>query len=119
MLAAIIFLTNRAGTSNYSAVLEAINSGKLALSATEELWLFLAFFVAFAIKLALFPLHTWLAFFLHRGAGCSHHDAGRRDGQNGHLQHHALLSCRSFPQPRDAVPPSLSSSPSSALFMAR
>ncbi len=60
MLVAIIFLTNRAGTSNYSAVLEAINSGKLALSSTEELWLFLAFFVAFAIKLALFPLHTWL-----------------------------------------------------------
>ena len=60
MLAAIIFLTNRAGTSNYTAVLEAINNGKLALSSTEELWLFLAFFVAFAIKLALFPLHTWL-----------------------------------------------------------
>ena len=60
MLVGIIFLTNRAGTSNYSAVLDAINSGKLALSATEQLWLFLAFFVAFAIKLALFPLHTWL-----------------------------------------------------------
>jgi len=60
MLVAIIFLTNRAGTSNYSAILESITSGKMSLSSTEELWLFLAFFVAFAIKLALFPLHTWL-----------------------------------------------------------
>ncbi|MDQ6676096.1 MAG: NADH-quinone oxidoreductase subunit M [Acidobacteriota bacterium] len=60
MLAAIIFLANRAGTTNYSTVLDMIANGKLALSSTEELTLFLAFFLAFAIKLALFPLHTWL-----------------------------------------------------------
>jgi len=60
MLAGIIFLAGRVGTTNYSAVLDAVNSGKLALSATEELLLFLGFFTAFAIKLALFPLHTWL-----------------------------------------------------------
>lgn len=60
MLAGILFLANRAGTTNYSAILEAVNSGKLALSSTEELLLFLGFFIAFAIKLALFPLHTWL-----------------------------------------------------------
>src|SRR5690606_33728675 len=27
---------------------------------TEQLWLFGAFFLAFAIKVPLFPLHTWL-----------------------------------------------------------
>lgn len=30
------------------------------LSATEQFWLFLAFFAGFAIKVPLFPLHTWL-----------------------------------------------------------
>lgn len=30
------------------------------LSSTEQRWLFLAFALAFAIKLPLFPLHTWL-----------------------------------------------------------
>jgi len=30
------------------------------LTATEQFWLFIGFFVAFAIKVPLFPLHTWL-----------------------------------------------------------
>ncbi len=30
------------------------------LSATEQTWLFLAFFAGFAIKVPLFPMHTWL-----------------------------------------------------------
>ena len=37
-----------------------IQSGRLALSSQAELLLFLAFFIAFAIKVPLFPLHTWL-----------------------------------------------------------
>jgi NADH-quinone oxidoreductase subunit M len=60
MLAAIIFLSNRAGTSNYTSILDMISSGKMALTSNEELLLFLGFFAAFAIKLALFPVHTWL-----------------------------------------------------------
>jgi NADH-quinone oxidoreductase subunit M len=60
MLAAIIFLYNRAGTFDYAAILAAISSGKVMLSHTEETMLFLAFFLAFAIKVPLFPLHTWL-----------------------------------------------------------
>jgi NADH-quinone oxidoreductase subunit M len=35
-------------------------SGKLTFAPGEEMLLFLAFFVAFAIKVPLFPLHTWL-----------------------------------------------------------
>jgi NADH-quinone oxidoreductase subunit M len=31
----------------------------LTLSATEQSWLFWAFFVAFAIKMPIFPFHTW------------------------------------------------------------
>ena len=60
MLAAIIFLYNRAGTFDYVVILNAVSSGKLALSHGEETLLFLAFFLAFAIKVPLFPLHTWL-----------------------------------------------------------
>jgi len=37
-----------------------LQSGRLALSGQAEMLLFLAFFIAFAIKVPLFPLHTWL-----------------------------------------------------------
>ena len=60
MLAAIIYLYNRASTFNYTAILEMLASGKLSLTNGEEMLLFLAFFIAFAIKVPLFPLHTWL-----------------------------------------------------------
>ncbi len=60
MLAGIIYLYNRAGTFDYTSILGMISSGRLALSGTEQLLLFLAFFIAFAIKVPLFPLHTWL-----------------------------------------------------------
>ena len=61
MLGAIIFLsTNRAGTFDYTQILSQLQSGRLALSSQVEMILFLAFFVAFAIKVPLFPLHTWL-----------------------------------------------------------
>jgi NADH-quinone oxidoreductase subunit M len=60
MLAAIIFLYNRGGTFDYPTILAMIGGGKLVLSAQEQMLLFLAFFLAFAIKVPLFPLHTWL-----------------------------------------------------------
>jgi NADH-quinone oxidoreductase subunit M len=60
MLTAIIFIYNRAGTFDYAAILTGLGSGKFMLSHGEETLLFLAFFVAFAIKVPIFPLHTWL-----------------------------------------------------------
>ncbi|MEX2261051.1 MAG: NADH-quinone oxidoreductase subunit M [Bryobacteraceae bacterium] len=60
MLAAMIYLYNRAGTFDYGSILASLASGALALTAAEQMLLFLAFFVAFAIKVPLFPLHTWL-----------------------------------------------------------
>ena len=60
MLAAIIYLYNRAQTFSYPAIVGMLNSGRLTFAPTEELLLFLAYFVAFAIKVPLFPLHTWL-----------------------------------------------------------
>jgi len=60
MLTAIIYLYNRTGTFSYPAILEMLLSGQLRLAPVEQMLLFLAFFVAFAIKVPLFPVHTWL-----------------------------------------------------------
>jgi len=60
MLAAIIYLYNRTQTFSYAALLEMLSSGRLTFTPSEQLLLFLAFFVAFAIKVPIFPLHTWL-----------------------------------------------------------
>ena len=60
MLVAIIYLYNRAGTFDYTAILGMFTSGRLSFSSSEQLLLFLAFFIAFAIKVPIFPLHTWL-----------------------------------------------------------
>ncbi len=60
MLAAIIYLYNRSGTFDYATLLTLMQNGRLRLDSAEQLPLFLAFFIAFAIKVPLFPLHTWL-----------------------------------------------------------
>ena len=60
MLVAIIFLYIRGGTFDYPTILQMLASGRLRLGGQEQMLLFLAFFVAFAIKVPLFPLHTWL-----------------------------------------------------------
>jgi NADH-quinone oxidoreductase subunit M len=60
MLGAIIYLYNRAGTFDYVVLEQQMASGQLMLSTQEQLLLFLAFFIAFAIKVPLFPVHTWL-----------------------------------------------------------
>ena len=59
MLAGIIYLYSVTGTFDlFRIVATFTNSPRLSPSA--ERWLFLAFFVAFAIKVPLFPFHTWL-----------------------------------------------------------
>jgi len=60
MLVGIIYIYNRAGTFNYTTILDMFTSGKLGFTPAQEMLLFLAFFIAFAIKVPLFPLHTWL-----------------------------------------------------------
>ena len=60
MLAAIIFLYNHTGTFDYQEIMSQLQSGRLVLTSQTEMLLFLAFFIAFAIKVPLFPLHTWL-----------------------------------------------------------
>jgi len=62
MLVAIIalYFLNGGVTFDFPAILSSLQSGRLALTTTQQYWLFLAFFVAFAIKVPLFPFHTWL-----------------------------------------------------------
>ena len=59
MLVAIVYLGVQAGQSgrpsfDYEAILA------LNLSPTASFWLFGAFFLAFAVKVPMFPFHTWL-----------------------------------------------------------
>lgn len=60
MLAAVIWLYTHNPQHNFefTAFRELIASG--AISPTALQWLFLGFFIAFAVKVPLFPLHTWL-----------------------------------------------------------
>jgi NADH-quinone oxidoreductase subunit M len=60
MLVAIIYLYthNPAHNFEYAAFRNLIASNAISASALQ--WLFLGFFVAFAVKVPLFPLHTWL-----------------------------------------------------------
>src|ERR1700740_1196456 len=60
MLVGIIWLYNATGTFDLPAIQQMLQNGVLVLSERTEMILFLAFFVAFAIKVPLFPLHTWL-----------------------------------------------------------
>lgn len=55
MLVGFVYLYQKAG----SLLLEDLY--KLNLSQTEQLWIFLAFFLAYAIKIPLIPFHTWQA----------------------------------------------------------
>ena len=61
LLVAIIFLyakANAAGAGTFDVRLLADAAATLPVETAR--WLFLAFFVAFAVKVPLFPLHTWL-----------------------------------------------------------
>src|SRR5690348_5003749 len=62
MLAAIIWLWVQARTFDYETLRNWINLATLhgSVSAAALQWLFLGFFIAFAVKVPLFPLHTWL-----------------------------------------------------------
>jgi NADH-quinone oxidoreductase subunit M len=60
MLAAILWLYAKLGTFDFVAVQSAIRDGRVENFAAAAPWLFLGFFIAFAVKVPLFPLHTWL-----------------------------------------------------------
>jgi len=60
MLLGILYLYDVTGTFDFEVIERQIASSAVALSGTAQILLFLAFFVAFAIKVPMFPFHTWL-----------------------------------------------------------
>ena len=60
MLASVIGLYVAAGDQLASGTFNFLALTQLELSTTHQVWLFLGFFLAFAIKAPLFPFHTWL-----------------------------------------------------------
>jgi NADH-quinone oxidoreductase subunit M len=60
LLAAILFLYARSGSLAGGATFYLPDLMRLALPSATARWLFLAFLVAFAVKVPIFPLHTWL-----------------------------------------------------------
>ncbi|HZP23576.1 MAG TPA: NADH-quinone oxidoreductase subunit M [Terriglobales bacterium] len=60
MLAAILWLYAKVGSFDFVTIQSAIQSGQVGGFANASLWLFLGFFVAFAVKVPMWPVHTWL-----------------------------------------------------------
>ncbi len=48
------------GSFDFQALTKAVSNGSLTMASNTEKWLFLGFFVAFAVKAPLWPFHTWL-----------------------------------------------------------
>ena len=60
MLVAIIYLATRYAHVHQSLTFDLLQLYNLRLPVAEQIWLFLAFGLSFAIKVPLFPFHTWL-----------------------------------------------------------
>ncbi len=60
MLAAILWLYAHTGSFDFVVIRERIASGAVPQFPAAAQWLFLGFFLAFAVKVPLFPFHTWL-----------------------------------------------------------
>ena len=60
MLASILWLYVKVGSFDFVTIQNAIRNGQVENFPGAAPWLFLGFFVAFAVKVPLFPVHTWL-----------------------------------------------------------
>ncbi len=66
----------------------------LSIDPTTQKWLFVGFFVAFAIKAPLFPVHTWLPDTTEQATPGHERAAGLHPRQDRRLRHAALLPGR-------------------------
>src|SRR6202011_1510002 len=60
MLAAILWLYAHTGSFDFVVIRDQIARGAVPNFPAAAQWLFLGFFLAFAVKVPLFPFHTWL-----------------------------------------------------------
>ena len=91
MLVGIIWLYNATGTFDLPTIQQMIQTGTLVLEPRAEMLLFLAFFVAFAVKVPLFPLHTWLPDAHVEAPTAGSVMLAGRAAEDGHLRHDSVL----------------------------
>ncbi|HLY61170.1 MAG TPA: NADH-quinone oxidoreductase subunit M [Terriglobia bacterium] len=60
MLVGILYLYKVTGTFDLQTILSTLPGLWASMPGSAQTWLFLAFFLAFAIKVPMFPFHTWL-----------------------------------------------------------
>ena len=60
MLAAILWFYAHTGTFDFVTIRDQVARGLVPNFPAAAQWLFLGFFIAFAVKVPLFPFHTWL-----------------------------------------------------------
>lgn len=60
MLGSIIYLHSLTKTFDFAEIMNSFSSGQVLLTPQQQLFLFLGFFAAFAVKVPIFPFHTWL-----------------------------------------------------------
>ena len=56
----VLYYANGADSFDLVQITQRLAEGRISLSPATEFLLFLAFFIAFAVKVPLFPFHTWL-----------------------------------------------------------
>ena len=60
LLVALIYLHTVADAKNLVDAFSIVTFQELPLSLTAQKWIFLAFIIAFAVKIPMWPVHTWL-----------------------------------------------------------
>lgn len=60
MLVAILYVGIQTDTFVVPEIVEMVRNGSLSWGGNAEMWLFAAFAVAFAVKVPVFPFHSWL-----------------------------------------------------------
>ena len=60
MLAAMLWIYNYSGHALGSATTNIAELSKMDIPASAQTWLWLAFFASFAVKMPMWPVHTWL-----------------------------------------------------------
>ncbi|HEY1946521.1 MAG TPA: NADH-quinone oxidoreductase subunit M [Bryobacteraceae bacterium] len=60
MLGSILYLHSQTGSFDYIGIMNMFSAGSVKLDPQQQMLLFLGFFAAFAVKVPIFPFHTWL-----------------------------------------------------------
>ncbi|MEM7750309.1 MAG: NADH-quinone oxidoreductase subunit M [Pseudomonadota bacterium] len=60
MLLAMMYMYWTAGTTDIPELIEKVSANPTLFTAEAQWWLWLAFFASFAVKMPMWPVHTWL-----------------------------------------------------------